>query len=438
MVLDDKWPPTGEASSAARGNEPSGASGLMERVLERANLIAALKRVERNKGSAGVDGMPVEEMRGFLIAEWPKVRERLLNGTYEPSPIRRVEIPKDNGGTRQLGIPTVVDRFIQQALLQVLQADIDPTFSTSSYGYRPRRSAHDAVKAALEHLQSGKRVVVEVDLEKFFDRVNHDMLMGRLAKRIDDKRVLRLIRRFLEAGIMMNGVVLERSEGTPQGGPLSPFLANFLLDEADKELERRGHAFVRYADDLTVFVGSFKAGERVLSSLREMFGKLRLRINEDKSVVTGASKAKLLGYSFYWDRGRVKARVADKAKAKLKDRIREITRRTRGVGLTRVAQDLRVYLLGWRGYFRLAEASSTFFAKTDSWIRLRLQAYIVRSWRRGPAAYRAARRLGADEQLAVALAVNVHRPWWCADRGLARLVLTNRFFDDLGVPRLVG
>jgi group II intron reverse transcriptase/maturase len=436
VVLDDKGPQHGEAATAKHGNERSGASGLMERVLARDNLLAALKRVERNKGSAGVDGMKVDGMRAFFVVEWPNLREKLLAGTYLPSPVKRVEIPKDDGGTRQLGIPTVVDRFIQQAVLQVLQPLFDPTFSTSSYGYRPGRSAHDAIRAAQKHIEGGRSFAVEVDLERFFDRVNHDVLMGRLAKRIDDKRVLRLIRGFLEAGVMLNGVVLDRYEGTPQGGPLSPFLANFLLDEVDKELERRGHAFVRYADDLTVYVGSKAAGERVLGSLRKSFAKLRLRINEEKTAVSTVTKTKLLGYSFYRRDGRVLPRIADKSRAKLKDKVRKLTTRTRGVSISHVVDELRPLILGWKNYFHLAETPSV-FERLDIWIRYRIVALQLKQWRRGPTAFREAKHLGATPEAAAILASHVHRPWWSAVRGTARFALPQRFFDDLGLPRLV-
>ena len=268
-----------EAPTATHGNERSGASDLMERVCERANLQAALKRVRKNKGSAGIDGMTVDELPEHLKTHWPALRERLLAGTYQPSPVRRHAIPKSGGGLRELGIPTVVDRFIQQAILQVLGPRFEPTFSQHSYGFRPGRSAHDAVVQAQRYVNEGRRFVVDVDLEKFFDRVNHDVLMGRLAKRIEDKRLLGLIRRYLAAGVMANGVATERHEGTPQGGPLSPLLANVLLDEVDKELEKRGHAFVRYADDCNVYVRSRRAGERVMGLLRRLYAGLRLHVN---------------------------------------------------------------------------------------------------------------------------------------------------------------
>ena len=278
-----------EAPPAGNGDERLGSSDLMEQACERRNLQAALKRVRQNAGSPGIDGMTVEELSGHLRVHWPRLREELLAGRYRPQPVRRVTIPKPGGGERELGIPTVLDRFIQQALLQVLQPLFDPTFSDASYGFRPGRSAHDAVRRAQAYVQEGRSFVVDIDLEKFFDRVNHDMLMGRLAKRIADRRVLRLIRRYLDAGVLANGVVMERHEGTPQGGPLSPLLANVLLDEIDKELERRGHAFVRYADDLNVYVRTQRSGERVMTSLRRLFAKLKLRVNEAKSKVTRAT-----------------------------------------------------------------------------------------------------------------------------------------------------
>jgi RNA-directed DNA polymerase len=299
-----------EAATAAKGSGHPGSADLMERVLSRPNLKAALKRVKSNRGSPGTDGMTVEELPAFLRAHWTRLREELLAGTFLPQAVRRQQIPKSGGGVRELGIPTVLDRFIQQALLQVLQPRFDPSFSPHSYGFRPGRSAHAAVKAARDYVQSGRGYVVDVDLEKFFDRVNHDVLMSRLARRIADRRVLGLIRRYLEAGIMANGVVMDRYEGTPQGGPLSPLLANVLLDEVDKELEGRGHAFVRYADDCNVYVRSRRAGDRAMGLLRGLFARLRLRVNEIKSAVDLARNRKILGYSFWYSRdGTVKLRV---------------------------------------------------------------------------------------------------------------------------------
>src|ERR1700674_1170164 len=319
---------SGEASTAASGNERPGTNRLMEWVVERGNAKAALKRVKQNKGSPGVDGMTVDELPKHLVENWETIRAQLLDGTYQPKPVREVEIPKSGGGVRKLGIPSVLDRFIQQSILQVLQPMFDPSFSEHSHGFRPGRRAHDAVCEAQRYIQEGRRVVVDVDLEKFFDRVNHDVLMGRLEQRIGDKRMLGLIRRYLTAGFMADGVVVERYEGTPQGGPLSPLLANVLLDEVDKELEKRGLSFVRYADDLNVYVRSRRAGEDTLQTLRRLYARLRLRINDAKSAVARPWDRKFLGYSFWVAPGRVvKRRVAPKALEAMKERVREITAR---------------------------------------------------------------------------------------------------------------
>ncbi|MFO0692865.1 MAG: group II intron reverse transcriptase/maturase [Polyangiales bacterium] len=426
-----------EAPTATHGNERSGASDLMERACERANLQAALKRVRKNKGSAGIDGMTVDELPEHLKTHWPALREQLLAGTYQPSPVRRHAIPKRGGGVRELGIPTVVDRFIQQAILQVLGPRFDPTFSQHSYGFRPRRSAHDAVVQAQRFVNEGRRFVVDVDLEKFFDRVNHDVLMGRLAKRIEDERLLGLIRRYLEAGMMANGVATERHEGTPQGGPLSPLLANVLLDEVDKELERRGHAFVRYADDCNVYVRSRRAGERVLGLLRRLYANLRLRVNEAKSAVDRAWNRKLLGYSFWSGRGgEVKRRVAPKALETMKDRVRELTRRTRSQSIARVAQDLRSYLTGWKNYFRLADTNNV-FRELDEWIRHRLRALHLKHWRRGPTIYRELRARGLSERGAARAAINGRR-WWKNSAQLVHIAFPIHYFDQLGIPRLAA
>lgn len=377
-----------EARPARREDEGSGTSDLMERVLERANLKEALARVKRNKGGPGADGMRTEDLTQHLRENWPRLREQLLGGEYQPTPVRRHEIPKSGGGMRQLGIPTVLDRFIQQALLQVLQPILDPGFSRHSYGFRPGRSAHQALRAARRYVQEGRRFVVDVDLERFFDRVNHDVLMGRLAKRIADVRVLSLIRRYLEAGVMVNGVVMERYEGTPQGGPLSPLLANVLLDEVDKELERRGHVFVRYADDANVYVASKRAGRRVMELLRRLFARLKLRINEAKSAVDLATNRKFLGYSFWIGPGRkVHFRVASKALESMQDRVRRITRRSGGRSVGQVVTNLRGYLPGWKNYFSLAETPSVFDG-LDKWLRHRLRALHLKQWKRGRTVYR--------------------------------------------------
>jgi group II intron reverse transcriptase/maturase len=357
-----------EEPTAAQGDERSGASVLMEMVCERRNLQDALKRVKKNKGSPGIDGMTVDELPDYLRAHWFELREQMLSGAYRPSMVKEQLIPKSSGGVRKLGIPTVLDRFIQQALLQVLQPIFDPTFSEHSYGFRPKRRAHDAVVQAQRHVQEGRRIVVDVDLEQFFDRVNHDVLMGKLAKRIGDRRVLGLIRRYLEAGVLAEGLTTERHEGTPQGGPLSPLLANVLLDEVDKELEKRGHAFVRYADDCNVYVRSKRAGERVMELLRRLYTGLKLRVNESKSAVDWAINRKLLGYSFWVGPGRtVKRRVAKKALVTMKERVRLITRRTSGRSIEQTAATLRSYLMGWKEYFRLADTPRV-FAELDEWM----------------------------------------------------------------------
>jgi RNA-directed DNA polymerase len=366
---------SGEASMAVHGDERSGDGDakLMERVVERGNVVMALKRVQKNKGSPGIDGMTVEALRDHLRETWPELREQLLAGTYRPQPVKRQLIPKSDGGERELGIPTALDRFIQQAVLQVLQPRFDPTFSEHSHGFRPGRRAHDAVCEAQRYIQEGRRWVVDVDLEKFFDRVHHDVLMGRLAKRIADRRVLRLIRHYLDASIMANGVVVERHEGMPQGGPLSPLLANVLLDEVDKELEKRGHAFVRYADDCNVYVRSKRAGERVMEALRRLYATLRLRINESKSAVARPWGRKFLGYSFWVAVGReVKRRVASKALVDMKQRVRAITARSRGRSIPTVVAELRGYLVGWKEYFRLADTPGI-FRELDKWIGHRLR-----------------------------------------------------------------
>jgi group II intron reverse transcriptase/maturase len=409
----------------------------MERVVERGNAQAALKRVRQNQGSPGVDGMTVDELPQYLAQNWEGIRAQLLEGTYQPKPVREVEIPKSGGGVRKLGIPTALDRFLQQSILQVLQPQFDPTFSQHSYGFRPGRSAHQAVSQAQRYIQAGRRVVVDVDLEKFFDRVNHDVLMGRLAKRIEDKRMLGLIRRYLEAGIMANGVVMERYEGTPQGGPLSPLLANVLLDEVDKELTQRGLSFVRYADDLNVYVGSFKAGEDAMETLRRLYARLRLRINEAKSAVAYVWDRKFLGYSFWLAPGRkVKPRMAPKALEAMKQRIREMTSRNGGRSMKTVFAEVRSYLSGWKQYFRLAETPRV-FSSLDAWIRHRLRMVQLKQWKRGTTIYRELKRLGADEDVARRVAANSRR-WWRNSRLLLHTALQTSYYDRRGIPRLAS
>jgi group II intron reverse transcriptase/maturase len=423
-----------EAALARHAQTDCGADDLLGQAVARENMVRAWKRVKANKGSAGVDGRTVQDTDEYLKDAWPDIRQRLLDGTYKPEPVRRVGIPKPGGGTRELGIPTVTDRLIQQALLQVLQPLIDPTFSEHSYGFRPGRSAHQAVLAAQQHVQAGFRRVVDVDLEKFFDRVNHDILMDRLAKRIADKRLLRLIRRYLQAGVLAHGVHSERIEGTPQGGPLSPMLANVLLDDVDRELERRGHRFVRYADDCNVYVRSQRAGERVLQALRDCYARLALTINESKTAVGSVWGRKFLGYSLWAaPRGEVKRAVAKTALGTLRERIRQLTRRTRGRSLEQIAEDLRGYVPGWKSYFQLAQTPGV-MKSLDEWLRHRLRAVQLKQWRRGTTMFRELRALGASVDLAARIAGNAKRWWHNSSLGLNR-VMSVAYFDRLGVPR---
>jgi RNA-directed DNA polymerase len=409
--------------------------GLLQAVLGRENMQRAWKRVRSNKGAAGIDGLSIDETAERLRTEWPSIREQLLQGTYRPAPVRRVTIPKPDGGERELGIPTVTDRLIQQALLQVLQPLLDPSFSQHSYGFRPGRSAHQAVHAAQAYVESGRRVVVDVDLEKFFDRVNHDILIDRLRRRVADAGVIRLVRAYLTSGVMMNGVVVDRDAGTPQGGPLSPLLANVLLDEVDKELERRGHCFVRYADDANVYVRSRRAGERVMRLLRRLYARLRLTVNEAKSTVASVFRRKFLGYSFWVAAGgKIKRRVADKAKATFKQRVRELTRRSCGHSLGDVVKRLRVYVLGWKAYFRLADTPGV-WSDLDKWIRHRMRAIQLKQWTRGTTTYRELRKRGASSDVAAQVAANTRR-WWRNSGMLLHTVLNLGWADELGIPRL--
>jgi RNA-directed DNA polymerase len=398
-------------------------------------LQAAWKRVKANKGAAGVDGLDIEHTAQLLRTSWPQIRQALLAGTYRPQPVRKVMIPKPDGSQRELGIPTVLDRLIQQALLQVLQPLIDPTFSEHSHGFRPGRRAHDAVKAARAYVQTGKRVVVDVDLAKFFDRVNHDILIDRLGKRIDDAGTIRLVRAYLNAGIMDGGVVFDRQMGTPQGGPLSPLLANVLLDEVDKALEARGYSFARYADDCNVYVGSIKAGQRVMALLGQLYAGLKLQINEAKSTVGTALGRKFLGYALWVAKGReVKCKVAQKPLLDFKARIRQLTRRSGGRSMEQVVQRLRPYLLGWKAYFGLAQTPKV-WRELDEWLRHRLRAIQLRHWKRPRTMYRELKALGAGESVARRVAANSRR-WWRNSDGLLKTVMTIAYFDQLGVPRL--
>ena len=429
---------SGESRPATNGTERSGTVALMERVVEQGNVKAALERVRKNKGSPGVDGMTVDELPKHLAENWETIRAQLLAGTYQPLPVREVEIPKSGGGVRKLGIPTVLDRLIQQSILRVLQPMFDPTFSEHSYGFRPGRNAHQAVCEAQRYIQTGKRVVVDVDLEKFFDRVNHDVLVGRLAKRITDKQMLGLIRRYLEAGIMLNGVVMERHEGTPQGGPLSPLLANALLDEVDKELEKRGLSFVRYADDLNIYVGSQRAGEDAMQTLRRLYARLRLRINEAKSAVARPQDRKFLGYSFWYAKGgEVRLRIAPKALEAMKDRVRRITARNGGRSMRSVFVELRGYLTGWKQYFRLAQTPGV-FRKLDQWIRRRLRMLQLKQWKRGTTAFRKLCARGISRHMAARAARYTRRWWKTAAHQAMHIAFPISYYDRVGVPRLAS
>ncbi|MDP2093282.1 MAG: group II intron reverse transcriptase/maturase [Hydrogenophaga sp.] len=435
LTSDEACGPLLEHAGTGSAKQMAGTGGLLEAALTRQNLHAAWKRVKANKGAAGVDGLDIEQTAQVIRTSWTDIRQSLLAGHYRPSPVRKVMIPKPDGSQRELGIPTVLDRLIQQALLQVLQPLIDPTFSEHSHGFRPGRRAHDAVKAARGYVQSGKRVVVDVDLAKFFDRVNHDILIDRLRKRIDDAGVIRLVRAYLNAGIMDGGVVVDRHLGTPQGGPLSPLLANVLLDEVDKALEARGYSFARYADDCNVYVGSQKAGERVMVYLRKLYTGLKLQINEAKSAVASAFGRKFLGYELWVAKGQeVKCAVAYKALDNFKARIRQLTRRSGGRSMAQVVEKLRPYLLGWKAYFGMAQTPKV-WRRLDEWLRHRMRAIQLRHWKRSKTIYRELKAMGASEDVANQVAGNCHR-WWRNSNGVIKTVLTVAYFDGLGLPRL--
>ena len=409
---------------------------MMKKVVADSNIELAAKRVKRNKGAPGIDGMKVDELDGWLREQWPRVRGELLAGTYEPKPVRRVMIPKRGGGERMLGIPTVVDRLLQQALLLELQPQLDPSFSEYSYGFRPGRSAHDAVGQMRDFVAEGRCWVVDIDLEKFFDRVNHDMLMGRLAKRIGDRDVLRLIRRYLNAGVMADGVKVVRGDGTPQGGPLSPLLANVYLDEVDKKLERRGHAFVRYADDLRVLVYSKRAGERVMRRRVKDFEKLKLRVNESKSTVARVYERPFLGFSLREDDEKgPRIQASSKALKTMKTRVREITRKNRGRAVEQVVRELGYDLRGWWGYFRYMEDLRE-LRKCMTWVRRRVRCLILYQYKTPHRAYRALRALGASDSQARTVAAHIERHWWVSTGRINR-ILTNSYLARLGVPTLV-
>jgi RNA-directed DNA polymerase len=423
--------------SAKKEHSLQGNQRLMEAVVERENMKRAYHRVFANKGSAGVDGMAVGDLRGYLVENWLCIKEELLSGQYQPRPVLGVEIPKPGGkGMRQLGIPTVLDRLIQQALNQVLQPIFDPGFSESSYGFRPGRSAHQAVKKAREYVSEGRRWVVDMDLEKFFDRVNHDMLMVRVSRKIKDKRILTLIRCYLTSGMMSGGLVSQRTEGTPQGGPLSPLLSNILLDDLDKELERRGHKFCRYADDANVYVGTKRSGERVLSSLTRFLAKqLGLKVNQEKSAVDRPWNRKFLGYSLTFHR-KPRLKVAKASIERLKGKLREMFRRGRGHALRRVIDDLNPVLKGWMVYFRLTEVRGV-LEELDSWIRRKLRCVLWRQWKRSFTRAKNLMKRGIAEKRAWKSATNGRGPWWNSGASHMNEAFPRRFFDKYNLPSLL-
>src|SRR6266542_1556526 len=412
---------------------PAVAGPSMEAVVERENLRKALAQVKRNKGAAGAGGMTVDDLPAYLKEHWPTIRAQLLDGTYKPQPVRRVEIPKASGGMRPLGIPTVLDRFIQQAVMQVLQADWNPTFSEASFGFRPKRSAHQAVERAQAYIASGHAVVVDIDLEKFFDRVNHDILMGLVAKRVADKRILKQIRGFLTPGVKEGGLISPTEEGTPQGGPLSPLLSNLMLDVLDKELEKRGHRFVRYADDCNIYVRSQRAGELVMDGIDKFLAKrLKLRVNKAKSAVARPSVRKFLGFSYTGGR-EPRRRVAPQALTRFKARVRELTRRTRGRSLAQIVKELSVYLIGWRGYFGFCQTPSVLRA-LDQWTRRRWRAIAWKQWKRGHTRFAELRRCGVGRDLAAQTAGSPHGPWRLANSPALTIAMPIVFFGSLGLP----
>jgi RNA-directed DNA polymerase len=408
---------------------------MMERIVARDNLKKALAQVRRNKGAPGVDGMTVDNLAAHLRDHWPAIRVQLLNGTYKPQPVRRVDIPKASGGTRGLGIPTVLDRFIQQAVMQVLQEEWDPTFSPSSYGFRPGRSAHQAVAAAQQFIADGCHIVVDLDLEKFFDRVNHDILMGLVAKRVQDQHLLRLIRRYLTAGVFVGGMVDPMDEGTPQGGPLSPLLSNLMLDVLDKELERRGHRFARYADDCNIYVRSQRAGERVMASVTQFLERrLKLTVNKGKSAVASPTERKFLGFSFL-DLDRYRRCIAPQALARFKQRVRELTSRTGGRSLEQVIPELSRYLTGWRGYFGFCETPGV-LRLLDKWIRRRLRAVVWKQWKYGRNRFAELRRRDIGKGLAAKAAGSPHGVWRLSNSPALTFAFPNAFFKDLGLATI--
>ena len=427
-----------QASAAAEEHAPPETSKLLEEVLRRENLILALHRVQSNKGAPGVDGMTVEALMPFLKTNWPRIREEMLSGMYIPAPVLRVEIPKPDGkGMRPLGIPTVLDRFIEQAILQVLTPIFDPHFSDNSYGFRPGRGCHDAVKAAQGHVETGYRFVVDMDLEKFFDRVNHDVLMVRVARRVRDKRLLRLIGRYLRAGVMIDGVVHAHEEGTPQGGPLSPLLSNILLDDLDKELERRGRRFCRYADDCNIYVKSKAAGEQAMESItRFLVKKLRLKVNKEKSAVDRPENRKFLGYSMT-NNHKPKLKVAPNSVKRAKARVREIIRKGRGRSLPKVIIELTTYLRGWVNYFRLSQTKNV-FEELDQWIRRKLRLILWRQWKTPKTRAGKMVKRGIEQTRAYVSAYNGRGPWWNAGASHMNAAISAKWLQQQGLMSLLA
>ena len=408
---------------------------LLNQILSRENMLLALKRVEQNKGSHGVDRMPVQNLRQHIIENWSSIREDIFKGTYEPMPVRRVEIPKPDGGIRLLGIPTVTDRLIQQAIAQVLSRIYDPTFSDHSYGFRPTRSAHDAIRKAKGYIEDGYRWVVDMDLEKFFDKVNHDRLMSTLAKKIHDKPLLKLIRKYLQSGVMINGVVHMTEKGTPQGGPLSPLLSNIVLDELDKELEKRGHKFVRYADDCNIYVRSKRAGERTMASIQRFIEeKLRLKVNETKSAIDRPWKRKFLGFSFT-SSGEPKVRIASESLKRMKTKVKEITSRKMPYPMEHRIKRLNQYLVGWCGYFALADTPSI-FRQLDGWIRRRLRMCLWKSWKKTKTKIRNLIKLGVPQWKAFEWGNSRKGYWRIASSPILHRTLGNSYWSSQGLQSL--
>jgi RNA-directed DNA polymerase len=433
----DKDKSEGIETNMAKRIEESSAIGerLMEEVCEAGNCQQALRQVKANRGSAGADGMTVSQLPEYLKKYWPVIRTQLLSGNYIPQPVKRVEIPKPDGGKRKLGIPTVVDRFVQQAVMQVLQRRWDSTFSESSYGFRPGKSAHQAIAKAQQYMGEGYRWVVDIDLEKFFDRVNHDKLMAAVAKRVQDKRVLKLIRAFLNAGVMENGLVSPVDEGTPQGGPLSPLLSNIVLDELDRELEKRKHRFARYADDCNIYVRSKRAGERVMQWISHYITKkLKLQINSAKSAVARPWERKFLGLSFTSNR-QPKRRIAPKAIERFKAKVMEITCRTRGVSMERMITELSMYLKGWRGYFGFCETPSV-LTNLEEWVRRRMRSAYWKQWKKSKRRFAELTQRGVGRDLAAQTVGSCHGPWRLSNSPALSIALSIKHFDSLGLPRL--